>query len=207
MAVSYVIRLKESWKPKVDRITRGQLTTTFAKGSDLDLLLEQEVLQLDGKVIDAQVRVGSGTKEHTCRLVAVPTPKGYCFYLTNLPRTIGSRQIADLYRVRWKIETDNKLDKSCLNLDKITARTGPAVRALIDASLVGSIIVGLLAHHHRARETKQSGHGKKSSAYSPTDTCTRNGLRGSGDCLGDGIERTRGKRAMARAGGIYGALG
>jgi hypothetical protein len=157
--VKYVIRLKESWKPKVDTISRGMVTRTFAKGSDLDLLLEQEVLMLNDKAIDARVRIGNGSSEQACRLVAVPTPKGYCFYLTNLPGKIGPHQVADLYRVRWEIESDNKLDKSCLNLDKIGARTGPAVRALIHASITGSIIVGLIAHHHRRRETlpKKSG--------------------------------------------------
>ena len=72
--------------------------------------------------------------------------------MTNLPATVGPRQIADLYRVRWEIESDNKLDKSCHALDQIGAQTGPAVRALVHASLVSSILVGLLAHHHRRRE-------------------------------------------------------
>ncbi len=157
--VKYVIRLKESWKPKVDSISRGKVTSTFAKGSDFDLLVEQEVLKLDGNALDARVRVGRGRHEVASRLVAVSTPKGYCFYLTNLPGNIGPRQVADLYRVRWEIESDNKLDKSCLNLDKIGARTGPAVRALIHASLIGSIMVGLLAHHHRRRETQPAKAG------------------------------------------------
>src|SRR5690554_1436252 len=38
------------------------------------------------------------------------------------------RTVADLYRVRWEIELDNKLDKSCHRLDQIGARTAPAVR-------------------------------------------------------------------------------
>ena len=159
--VKYVIRLKESWKPRVDVITRGTLTQTFLKGSDLDLLLEQEVLRLDGNVIDAQVQVGRGEAAVACRLVAVPSPKGYCFYLTNLPGAVGPRQIADLYRVRWEIESDNKLDKSCLQLDQIGARSGPAVRALVDASLVGSVIVGLLAYHHRRREAPPHRQGSE----------------------------------------------
>ena len=153
-AVSYVIRLKENWKPRIEAISRGTLTRTFAKGSDLDLLLGQETLLLDGKAIDAQVSLGKGNKALSCRLVGVPTPKGYCFYLTNLPAKIGPRQVSELYRVRWEIESDNKLDKSCLNLDKISARTGPSVRALIHASLIGSIMIGLLAYHHRYKETR-----------------------------------------------------
>ena len=152
--VKYVIRLKTNWKPKVQRIDRGTLSRTFTRGTDLDLLIDEGILVLDGKAIDAEVRVGQGRKFIGSRLVAVSSPKGYCFYLTNLPRTVGSRQVADLYRVRWEIESDNKLDKSCLNLDEIGARTGPSVRAMVHASLVGSIIIGLLAHHHRRRETR-----------------------------------------------------
>lgn len=150
--VHLVIRLKENWKPKVDHVARGALKATFTPGSDLDLLLDAEVLALDGKIIDADVRVGSGKQEVRCRLVGVPVEKGYCFFLTSLPPRIAPRSVADLYRVRWEIESDNKLDKSCLRLDEIGARTGPAVRALVHASMVASITVCLLVHHHRLRE-------------------------------------------------------
>jgi hypothetical protein len=149
--VRYVIRLKEGWKPKVQSITRGTVNGVFTKGTDLDLLLTQDVLALDGKVIDACVTVGAGQRE--CRLVGIPTPENfYRFYLTNLRQNVAPRTVADLYRVRWEIELDNKLDKSCLRLDEIGAETGPAVRALVHASIVGSMIVCLLAHHHRLRQ-------------------------------------------------------
>ncbi|MFT5449549.1 MAG: hypothetical protein ACI9DC_004746, partial [Gammaproteobacteria bacterium] len=151
--VKYVLRLKENWKPKVQSITRGTLTRTFAKGTDLDLLLADDTLRLDGKAIDAVVQIGGRV---TARLVAVQGPKGSCFYLTNLSPRTSPRQVADLYRFRWGIESDNKLDKSCLNLDEIGARTGAAVRALAHASLIGSMIIGLLVHHHRRREIKPS---------------------------------------------------
>jgi hypothetical protein len=157
--VHFVIRLKENWKPKIDHVARGSLNATFAPGSDLDLLLDSEVLALDGKIIDADVRVGSGSREVRCRLVGVPVEKGYCFFLTSLPPRIASRSVADLYRVRWEIESDNKLDKSCLRLDEIGARTGPAVRALVHASMVASITVCLLAHHHRLRELPPTAAG------------------------------------------------
>jgi hypothetical protein len=150
--VQYVIRLKENWKPKVDHVARGTLRQTFAPGTDLDLLIDAETLVLDGKVIDADVRVGCGAREVRCRLVGVPTEKGYCFFLSSLPPRIAPRSVADLYRVRWEIESDNKLDKSCLRLSEIGARTGPAARALVHASMVASIMVCLLAHHHRLRD-------------------------------------------------------
>lgn len=151
--VKYVIRLKESWKPKVQHIARGTVTSTFLAGTDLDALLEAETILLDGKVVDCNVTFGRGAGEVGCRMVGVPTPEGnYRFYLTNLPSTVGPRQIADLYRVRWEIETDNKLNKSLLHLDEVTARTGPALRAMIDASMVSSIIACILTHQHRLAE-------------------------------------------------------
>jgi len=69
-----------------------------------------------------------------------------------LPPRIAARSVADLCQVRWEIERDNKLDRSCLRLDEIGARTGPTVRALLHASLVASVMVCLLAHQHRLAE-------------------------------------------------------
>lgn len=155
--VSYCVRLKENWKPKVNHIARGTINGTLFEGADLDVLLDREILLLDGRAIDADVTIGGWLES---RLVAVDTPKGYCFYLTNLPPSVGPRQIADLYRIRWEIESDNKLDKSCSKLDRIQARTGASVRALIHASMISSMIMNLLAHHHRIKETRPARQGQ-----------------------------------------------
>lgn len=155
--VSVVIRLKENWKPKVNRITRGDIRKTFLAGTDLDGLLKSKVLVLSGKAIDAEVTLGSGEKTISLRLVGVQTPTGaYNFYLTNLPARTGPRQVADLYRVRWEIESDNKLDKSCHRLAEIDARRPEAVRALIHASIIASVIVCTLAHKHQLEEIKKT---------------------------------------------------
>lgn len=150
--VRYVLRLKENWKTKVTHIARGKEAATFVPNTDFDELLTTGVLRLDGRVIDADVKLGRGKNHITSRLVAVPTVKGYCLYLTNLPRRVAPRTVADLYRVRWEIELDNKLDKSCHRLDQIGARTGPAVRALVYASIIASILVCLIVHRHRLSE-------------------------------------------------------
>ena len=151
--VHFVMRLKENWKPKVDILTRGQISGTFFAGTDLDALLDDDVLLLSGRVIDAQVVLGRGTRQVRCRLVGVPGPDAaYRFYLTSLPTSVGPHQIADIYRVRWEIESDNKLDKSCNHLDQIQAQTAPAVRALVHASLVSSMLTALVAHKHRLAE-------------------------------------------------------
>jgi putative transposase len=148
--VRFVIRLKENWKPKVQHIARGTVTREFFRGSDLDGLLAAETLVLDGKVVDADIRLGSDKAGASCRLVGVPTPEGhYRFYLTNLPPRVGPRQIADLYRVRWEIERSNKLDKSYFQLDDIDARKGCSVRAMIHAAITSSICACLIAHRYQ----------------------------------------------------------
>lgn len=151
--VSFVMRLKESWKPKVEHIARGDLNATFFPGTDLDALLEKRTLELSGRVVDADVTIGKGPKQVRCRLCGVPAPDGsYRFYLTNLPPRVGPHQVSDIYRVRWEIESDNKLDKSCSHLDESSAQTGPALRALIHASLISSMLSCLLVHRHRLKQ-------------------------------------------------------
>jgi hypothetical protein len=157
--VRYAIRLKDSWKPKVLTIVRGSVSGTFTPGTDLDTLLESDVLHLDGRVIDADVSLGP--KRIPARLVGVSTPKGYCFFLTNLEAKVGPRIVADLYRVRWEVELDNKLDKSCNRLDETTARTGSSVRAMVDASLIASMCASLLAHRHRQRSAPPVRRGQE----------------------------------------------
>lgn len=150
--VRYVIRLKENWKVKVTQIARGREAATFVPGTDFDDLIADGVIRLNGRIIDAQVELASGAKRIVSRLVGVPTEKGYCLYLTNLPPKVAPRTVADLYRIRWEIELDNKLDKSCHRLDQVGARTGVAVRALVYASVVASILVCLITHRHRMSE-------------------------------------------------------
>lgn len=151
--VVYVIRLKDNWKPRVDHIHRGDVTGTFFPGTDLDALLADGTLFLDTRVVDAAVTLGPNGRTVSSRLVGVPAPDGsYRFYLTNLPRTVGPHSIADIYRVRWEIESDNKVDKSCSHLDDIAARTAPAARALVHASIVSSALACLIVHKHRLTE-------------------------------------------------------
>jgi len=150
----YVLRLKENWKVKVDKIKAGELTGKFLKGVDFDALIGDGTLKLGARPIDLEVSLGNGESEVKSRLVGVRGPKGWCWYLTNLSQKIKPRQILDLYRVRWEIESNNKLDKSCLKLAQMEAKKGCVVRALVDAAMVGSIMICLLVHHHRLRETK-----------------------------------------------------
>ena len=139
--VRYVMRLKDNWKPKVDRLVRGAISEAVIDGDDFHVLLEDKVIRLDGRAIDAEVTLGRGTLTVRSRLVGFHTPKGYCFFLTNLSRaTHGPKQVGDVYRVRWEIETDNKVDKAGARLDEIKARTGISARILLLASLLNTTI-------------------------------------------------------------------
>jgi hypothetical protein len=153
--VRVVIRLKDNWKPKVDYLARGQVTQEFFAGTDLDALLEEETLLLEGRVVDADVHVGKGKAAVHLRLVGVPTPKGYCFFLTNLPPRIGPWQVADLYRVRWEVELSIRLDKSVNRLDAIDAERPCTLKTLLHASLIASTIAALLAHTHNVQTRPQ----------------------------------------------------
>lgn len=147
--VKYVIRLKDSWKPKVDSIVAGDIKKTFVPGTDLDVLLDDDVLVLSGATIDADVTL---SPTNCARLVGVEHNGTYRYYLTNLPRTVTPEQLATLYRVRWEVELDNKLDKSCFHIDAIESRTPHTVRALVHAAITASIIVCLIAHQHHLEE-------------------------------------------------------
>jgi hypothetical protein len=163
-AVRYVLRLKENWKPKVDHIARGQVTQEFFPGTDFDALLADETLALDGRTIDADVHVGRGKKQVQVRLVGVHTPKGYCFFLTNLPPRIGPRQVADLYRVRWEVELSIRLDKSVNRLDAIDAEQPCTLKTLLYASLIASTIAALLAHTHNGKTRPQEAGAPRTEA-------------------------------------------
>lgn len=156
--VKFVERLKGSWKPRVNRIFRGEVHGEFFEGADFDTLLMDEVIVLDGRCVDAEVVIGEGKDAVTCRLVMIPGPEGYLIYLTNLPRsTHGPRQVGDLYRVRYEIELDNKLDKSGAQLDQIRATTESSVRIQLASKLLHSLLVDVLIHRDNL-ERESNGH-------------------------------------------------
>ena len=58
-----------------------------------------------------------------------------------MPRkTHGPHQVGDLYRVRWEIEVDNKVEKAGARLDEITARKPVSAMVLVLATLLNATI-------------------------------------------------------------------
>jgi len=159
--VKFVQRLKDNWKPRVTRVTAGTVLGEIAEGSDFDELFMNEVIVLDGSCVDADVTLGQGKAQVSCRLVMIPGPSGYLIYLTNLPpKTHGPEQVGDLYRIRWEIELDNKLDKCGAQLDQIRATTESSVRIQLAAKLLHSMIVNLLIHRDNL-ERVESGRARR----------------------------------------------
>jgi Transposase DDE domain len=150
--VRCVLRLKDNWKPKVDSLARGHLTQEFCPGPDLEGLLDQDILVLDGHTIDADVRVGKAKQPLPLRLVGGHTATGDGFFLTNLPPRRGPRQVAASSRVRWEVELSLNRDKSVHRLDQVDAERPCSVTTLLHASLIASILAARLAHTH----TRQS---------------------------------------------------
>lgn len=155
--VAFVIRLKNNWNAKVDHIARGTVTKTFFAGSDLDALIEDDVLVLDDKAIDCDVTIGPAGRQLSLRLVGIPTPKGHCFFLTNLPPRIGPWQVGDIYRVRWEIELSMKLDKTIQRIDQAKAIKAETVRTLLHAGLMASTITAILVHRHHLATRPRKG--------------------------------------------------
>lgn len=158
--VAFVIRLKENWKPKVDHVARGTVKKTFFAGSDFDALVDDDVIVIDDKALDCDVRVGPEGRQIALRMVSVPTPKGHCFFLTNLPARIGPWQVAEIYRIRWEVELSMKLDKTVNQLDKTTASKATSVRTMLHASLLASTIAAIAVHLHHL-QTRPKGDGPR----------------------------------------------
>lgn len=184
--VTFVIRLKENWKPKVDHIARGSVTKTFLAGSDLDALIEDDVLVLDDKVIDMDVKVGPEGRELALRLVGIPTPKGHCFFLTNLPPRFGPWQVGDLYRIRWEVELSMKLDKSIHRLDESMATKVCSVKTMLHASLLASTITAIAVHMHHLATRPKSGQAREVAPWHPMQVARV--LHRQGDLIAHALE-------------------
>jgi putative transposase len=149
--VRVVMRLQDHWQPQVDSMARGRVTPEGCPGTALAIRLAEDILRLDGRAIDAAVRVRSLKDALHLRLVGIHTPKGSCFFRTNLPPRSGPRQVADLYRVRWEVELSLKLDKSVHRLDQSDAARPWSVKTRLPASLIAFLLAARLAHTHQAR--------------------------------------------------------
>ena len=113
-----------------------------------------ETLRLDGRVIDADVHVGQRTPALALRLVGVQMPKGYCFFLTNLPPTSahGRSPTCTACAGRWN---SARSWTSRYTASTRSTPNAPLLQALLHASLIASILAALLAHTHNLNARPQ----------------------------------------------------
>lgn len=149
--VSYVIRLKDGWKVKVEGIVTGAAAAAvFDEGPfDFAAALANETLRFEKGVVDLDISLCVDKERFPLRLVALEVPgKNVCVFLTNLPRDrYPATLVGDLYRLRWEIEKDNKLNKSDRDMDELDGQKTASVHIMLFAALLGSILVNRVVHH------------------------------------------------------------
>ena len=142
----FITRLPASYRPKVvsaNRTHRGRARALVGR------MLWEAVRGLRRKVIDVncefRVRVRryrssrGRWQRQTFRVVGIwnDDAKKYHFYVTDLPAArFGGESIAQLYRLRWEVETFYKTAKSGLGLDELPTTKPHIVRTLVRAALI-----------------------------------------------------------------------
>ena len=71
---------------------------------------------------------------------------GYLFVLTNLPDSIATESVLELYALRWQIEMKFKTLKSLLHLGNVPARTDETLRVYICAKLLVALLIDSLLY-------------------------------------------------------------
>ncbi len=148
--VEFVIRLKSGWKVNIDKAVRGEHVASL--GGDGVLRLEEaltgQTLRFEDGALDFDVHLTVDGRPFPLRLVAMEVPgQGVCAFLTSLDRERYSPElVCKLYRLRWEIEKDNKVNKSDLCLDELDGRKPCSVHTMLYAALLGTTIVNRIVH-------------------------------------------------------------
>jgi hypothetical protein len=151
LGIVYVIKVKAGWKVNVSSVVEGEAAANaFDKGPfDFAAALADKKLRFKNGRLDLDVWLPIEGEQFPLRLVALQIPgKGVCAFLTCLPRKrYPADLVGDLYRLRWNIEHDNKLNKSDFGLKDLDGRKPESVHAMLYASLLGSVIINRIVHH------------------------------------------------------------
>lgn len=147
--VHVVVKLKDGWNVFLNEKVTPEQRATWVVGSSFEGQLRGggDILLPKSGAFDIDVTVGPAHDPIPVRLVGVPSERGYCTFLTTLPRdTHTLHDVGTLYRLRWTIEIDNKLAKSSCRLDHVQAETQVSALILIHAAMVASILANAIVH-------------------------------------------------------------
>jgi hypothetical protein len=148
--VKTVIRLKSGWKVNVEKVIEGAAVAAMIDGEVLDFataLADKQLKFVDGRM-ELDVALTVKGKRFPMRLVGLEIPgKNVCLFLTNLDRRQYSAQlVGQLYRLRWEIEKDNKMNKSDEGADELDGEKPASVHTMLYASLIASLLVNSVVH-------------------------------------------------------------
>jgi len=148
--VKTVIRLKSGWKVNVEKVIEGTAAAAAIGDGAFDFataLADQKLTFVGGR-LDLDVALTVENKRFPMRLVGLEIPgKGVCLFLTNLGRKqYDAHLVGQLYRLRWEIEKDNKLNKSDEGVDELDGEKPASVHAMLYASLIASLVVNSVVH-------------------------------------------------------------
>jgi len=152
--VDLVVRVKDGWEFWFDEMASEEARRAWLDDGTLDSRFTAADLKADPEqVVDVDVTVGPVSELIHLRLVSFPTANGRVSFLTTLSRETHSyAEVGLLYRLRWAIETDNKLCKSVLNVDEIDSRTPMSALTLVHAAMLGSVFANAIVHEeHTSR--------------------------------------------------------
>ena len=145
--VHVIVKLKAGWHVYQDPTITPAQRSTWVVGSAFEGELQGggDIHLGSGEPFDVDVTVGPPEAPIPVRLVGVPHDKGFCMFLTTVPRSTHDHDaIGILYRLRWTIEIDNKLAKSSCRLDHVQAQTRVSAMILIHGAMIASIIANAI---------------------------------------------------------------
>lgn len=146
----FVTRLTSTYTPQilsVNRLHRGRARNLAGRPlwGALEGLGRAEVdVNCNFRVhIRAYGKLRGRWLDHPFRVVGIwhPIHKSYTLYVTNVPpERFSPAEVAQVYRLRWEVETYYKTGKSGFGLDELPSRKPHIVRTLVKAALVRSSI-------------------------------------------------------------------
>jgi hypothetical protein len=162
----FVTRLPGMYSPEVGRVNRRHRGRARGlTGRPLRQALEGLKRAVVDVTCDFKVHVRPYGKqrgrrfEHPFRVLGVwdAKRKAYALYVTNVsPDRMSPTEVAEVYRLRWEVETFYKTGKSGLGLNELTSKKPHIVRTMVKAALVRASIAmqakceaekNLPAHH------------------------------------------------------------
>lgn len=151
--VRYVIRVKDGWRFWLSGTATDAERKRWIDSGELgDTFSSSDLMAMGDSVVDVDVTVGGPDSMLPSRLVVFDTPQGRVMFLTNLPRSTHTyAEVGLIYRLRWSIEVDNKIDKSAFELEEIDARKPASVRIVLHARLIATLLANAIVHEDHLR--------------------------------------------------------